>query len=293
MSDTISASLVKTLRDRTSAGMMECKRALTETKGDIEAAVELLRKSGQAKADKKTAVAAEGVILGLISPDKKQGLLIEVNCQTDFVARDNSFLKFAQSVAEKALESKTSDPESLLTQKLTPTETIDEARRALVATIGENIQIRRLSYIQAKNALTVYSHNGRIGSIVDIEGGDEDLGKDIAMHIVASQPLVVNPSEISQDLINKEKEIFSAQAAASGKPANIIEKMVEGRIQKFLGEVSLLGQPFVKNPDETVGKLLEKSHAKVNSFVRYAVGEGIEKKEENFAEEVMAQVRGS
>jgi len=293
MSVTISAALVKTLRDRTSCGMMECKRALEEAQGDIEKAVEILRKSGHAKADKKTGIAAEGIIVGLLSTDKKLGVLIEVNCQTDFVARDHSFLSFAQSVAEKALESKSATVDALLAQKLNSTETIEEARRGLVAKIGENIQIRRLSLLQSKHQLVSYIHNGRIGAMLDLEGGDESLGKDIAMHIVASNPLVVNPSEISQELIDKEKEIFSAQAATSGKPANIIEKMVEGRIKKYLDEISLMGQPFVKNPDETVGKLLENAKAKVTTFVRFAVGEGIEKKVENFAEEVMAQVKGS
>jgi elongation factor Ts len=293
MSVSISAALVKTLRDRTSCGMMECKRALEEAEGDIEKAVEILRKSGHAKADKKTGIAAEGIIIGLLSNDKKQGILIEVNCQTDFVARDHNFLAFAQTVAEKALETKSSQVETLLEQKINATETIEEARRGLIAKIGENIQVRRLSYLQSNQQLISYVHNGRIGAIVDLEGGDDHLGKDIAMHIVASNPLVVNPSDIPQELIDKEKDIFVARAATSGKPENIIEKMVAGSVKKYQDEMSLVGQPFVKNPDETVGKVLENSKAKVNGFVRFAVGEGIEKKVENFAEEVMAQVKGN
>jgi elongation factor Ts len=290
----ISASLVKTLRERTNAGMMECKRALEENSGDIEKAIEAMRKSGQAKADKKVGrITAEGIILALISTDQKHGIILEINCETDFVARDTNFLSFAKSIAEKTLSSKENTIEGILNLRLESGESVDEARRSLVSKIGENIQIRRFIRKDSSHTLTSYVHGGRIGALVEIEGGDANLAKDIAMHIVASNPLVINPTEVSQEIIANEKEIFSAQALSSGKPANIIEKMIEGRIKKFLDEISLMGQPFVKNPDETVGKLLENNKAKVYSFVRFAVGEGVEKKTENFAEEVMAQVRGS
>jgi elongation factor Ts len=290
----ISAALVKELRERTSAGMMECKRALEESQGDIEKAIKTMREKGLAKAEKRAGhIAAEGIIVSLISADKKHGILMEINSETDFVARADDFIHFAQSAAKKMLSEKSANLETALTLKLDSGETIEETRRALLSKLGENIQIRRFVNISSNHQLVSYVHGNRIGALVDIEGGDEVLGKDIAMHIVASHPLVVSPKDVPEDLIQKEKDIFSAQAANSGKPANIIEKMVHGRIQKFLDEVSLLGQPFVKNPDETIGKLLDQHKAKIYSFTRYAVGEGIEKKVTDFAQEVMAQVRGS
>lgn len=290
----ISASLVKELRERTGAGMMECKRALVENKGDIEAAIDAMRKSGQAKADKKAGrTTAEGIVIALVSNDKKDAILLEVNCETDFVARDSNFIQFAQTTAQKALSSHASTLESVLNLKLENGETVDEARHALVAKIGENIQVRRYVYKKSSHQLMSYVHGNRIAALVDIEGGNNDLGKDIAMQVIASNPSVVKPSDVPQDIIEKEKEIFSAQAKSSGKPENIIQKMTEGRINKFLDEISLIGQPFIKNPDETVGKLLANAKANVHGFVRMAVGEGIEKEKSNFAEEVMAQVKGS
>lgn len=291
---TISAALVKELRERTSAGMMECKRALEENGGDIEKAIQHMREKGLAKADKKAdRVAAEGIIVALVSSDKKHGLLMEVNCETDFVARADDFIHFAKASAAKMLSEKADNLETAVNLKLDSGETIEETRRALVSKLGENIQIRRHVTKNSKHQLISYVHSHRIGALVEMEGGDEVLGKDIAMHIVATHPLVIHPQEVSKEVIQKEKDIFSAQASQSGKPANIIEKMIEGRIKKFLDEVSLLGQPFVKNPDESVGKLLEQHKAKVLSFTRYAVGEGIEKKTTDFAKEVMDQVRGN
>lgn len=290
----ISAALVKELRERTSAGMMECKRALVESNGNIEEAIKSMREKGQAKADKKAdRIAAEGIIVALISPDQKQGLLMEINCETDFVGRDAHFVNFAQAAAEKILSAKIHTLDDALNLKLDSGETIDETRRELVSKLGENIQIRRFVNKTSKHQLISYVHGGRIGALVELEGGDVNLGKDIAMHIVASNPLVVNPQDVSEEIILAEKEIFSAQALASGKPANIVEKMIEGRIKKYVDEISLLGQPFVKNPDQSVGDLLNQHKAKVHGFTRYAVGEGIEKKVEDFAEAVMAQVRGS
>jgi elongation factor Ts len=294
MSLPISAALVKELRERTSAGMMECKRALEESGGDIEKAIKTMREKGLAKAEKRAGhIAAEGLITALLSSDKKHGILMEINCETDFVARAEDFISFAQSAAQKILSAQSATVEEALTLTLDAGETIDDARRALVSKLGENIQIRRFVNVSTSHTLVTYIHGNRIGTLVEMEGGNETLGKDIAMHIVASHPLVVSPQDVPQELIQKEKDIFSAQAASSGKPANIIEKMVAGRIQKFLDEVSLQGQPFVKNPDHSAGKLLDDHKAKVFSFTRYAVGEGIEKKVTDFAQEVMAQVRGS
>jgi len=291
---TISAALVKELRERTSAGMMECKRALQENMGDIEKAIKYMREKGQAKADKKAdRIAAEGTIVILISSDQKQGVLMEINCETDFVGRDSHFINFAQAAAQKILSANIHTLEDALNLKLDSGETIDEMRRDLVSKLGENIQIRRFVNKTSKHQLISYVHGGRIGALVELEGGDANLGKDIAMHIVASHPLVINPQDVPQEVIQTEKDIFSAQALASGKPANIVEKMIEGRIKKYVDEISLLGQPFVKNPDQSVGNLLDQHKAKVHSFTRYAVGEGIEKKVEDFAEAVMAQVRGS
>lgn len=290
----ISATLVKELRERTGAGMMECKKALTETQGNIDEAIDFLRKSGQLKADKKTdRVTAEGIIVAQISHDNKHGIMIEINCETDFVARDQNFLNFANEVAKQAIAHKAQDIEALLVLKLPTGETVEEARRALIAKIGENIQVRRYVTLNSTHHVANYVHGGRIGTLVAFEGNQTDLAKDLAMHIVATNPMVVSPEQVPDSVIAKEKEIFSAQALNSGKPANIVEKMVEGRVKKFLEEITLIGQPFVKNSDITVGKLLSDANAKVQSFVRLAVGEGVEKKVEDFAAEVMAQVRGS
>ncbi|MFZ9034642.1 MAG: translation elongation factor Ts [Francisellaceae bacterium] len=285
----VTAQMVKELRERTGAGMMECKKALTATAGDIEKAIEEMRKSGQAKADKKASrTAAEGVIVMAKNADK--AVMVEINSETDFVARDENFKSFADAVVAVACNA--SDLETLLNTKLATGETVDEARKALIAKIGENINVRRIAAVEGANT-GFYSHGGRIGVVVAMEGGDEALAKDIAMHIAASNPLVVAQEDVPADVVSKEKEIFIAQSKESGKPENIIEKMIEGRIRKFLDEQSLLGQAFVKNPEQKVAALLKASNAKVLSFVRFAVGEGIEKEESDFAAEVMSQVKGA
>jgi len=292
---TISAALVKELRERTGAGMMECKAALVEANGDIEAAIEAMRKSGQAKAAKKSGrTAAEGVIMIRIADDGKTGVMVEINCETDFVAKDSNFLSFAEAATATALSSGAQDAESLAAQTLADGSTVDAAREALIAKIGENIQVRRLQRFDgAEGALHSYRHGVRIGVVVELVGGDETLGRDIAMHIAASSPMCVSAEQVPAATLDKEREIFKAQALDSGKPEAIIEKMIEGRVRKFFEEVTLLGQPFVKNPDQTVAQLLKQAGAEVRRFTPLEVGEGIEKKVENFAEEVMAQVRGS
>jgi len=292
----ITASLVKELRDRTGAGMMECKKALTETDGDIEAAIELMRKSGQAKAAKKAGrIAAEGLIVIKLSDDSKKAAMVEVNCETDFVAKDDNFSSFAAAVGERVLDSDVADVESLLKQPLHAGEdtTIEMAREALVAKLGENMTVRRFVRVESSGTIGAYLHGTRIGVMVDLEGGDAELAKDIAMHVAATNPICVSAEDVPADRVEKEREIFRAQAAESGKPAEIVEKIVDGRIRKFFEEVTLTGQPFVKDPDISVGKLADKAGAKVAGFHRFEVGEGIEKKQEDFAAEVMAQARGS
>jgi elongation factor Ts len=291
----ISAAMVKELRERTGAGMMECKKALVEAAGDIEAAIEAMRKSGQAKAAKKAGrIAAEGVVMVEIAEGAKRGVMVEINCETDFVAKDENFAGFAAAVASTALAGDAPNPASLADSPLAtdPATTVNAAREALIAKIGENVQVRRLIRFDAQGTLYSYRHGVRIGVVVDMVGGNETLGRDIAMHIAASNPLCVGAADVPAETLDKEREIFRAQALDSGKPANIVEKMVDGRIRKFLEEVTLLGQPFVKDPDQTVEKLLKASGAEVRRFARVEVGEGIEKRNENFAEEVMAQVRG-
>jgi len=290
----ITASQVKELRQRTGAGMMECKKALVETDGDIEAAIEQMRKSGMAKADKKAdRVAAEGAIIIQLDMDRKNAAILEVNSETDFVSGGDDFKDFANGVCANVLKNKPADLDALAESTLESGETIDDARRALIAKIGEKISVRRFTNITTSGYLGVYLHGSGIGVVVDMEGGSEDLAKDIAMHVAASKPVCVSADQVDPALLEKEREIFSAQAKESGKPDNIIEKMIEGRVNKYLKEITLVGQPFVKDPDTTVEKLLKAANAKVISFQRYEVGEGIEKKEENFAEEVMAQVQGS
>ena len=292
----ISAAQVKELRQRTGCGMMECKNALVEAGGDMEAAAEALRKSGLAKADKKAGrVAAEGVVVVEITDDAKTAVMVEVNSETDFVAKKDEFQNFARAVAERVMNDAPADLPALLAMPLADNgASIEEARRGLVATIGENINVRRFVRREAgAGSLSSYLHGGRIGVLVEVQGGDAELARDIAMHIAASRPVCVDESGVPQEMLDKEKEIFAAQAATSGKPADIIEKMVSGRIRKFLAEVTLLGQPFVKDPDQSVEKLLKASGAKVHGFDRMELGEGVEKKTENFAEEVMAQVQGS
>jgi len=292
----ITAAMVKELRERTGAGMMECKKALVEADGDIEAAIEAMRKSGQAKAAKKSGrIAAEGVVMIEIAPGAKQGVLVEINCETDFVAKDENFGTFAAAVARTALAPEASDAEVLAQMPLAgdPATTVNGAREALIAKIGENVQVRRLvRFDQVDGSLYSYRHGVRIGVVVDLVGGNETLGRDIAMHIAASNPLCVSADQVPAETLEKEREIFRAQALDSGKPANIVDKMIEGRVRKFLEEVTLLGQAFVKDPEITVEKLLKQAGAEVRRFARIEVGEGIEKRTENFAEEVMAQVRG-
>ncbi len=291
----ITAAMVKELRERTGAGMMECKKALVETDGDIDVAIEQMRKAGMAKADKKAGrTAAEGLVSIKISDDGKTAAIVEVNCETDFVTKGDDFKNFVEAVASRALEKQPADLDALLATSISDDDdtSIEDARKALIAKIGENTNVRRLQIIKAEGKISSYMHGVRIGVVVDLVGGDETLGKDIAMHIAASRPVCVSEEQVAPEIIEKEKEIFSAQAAESGKPADIIEKMVTGRIKKFLKEVTLLGQPFVKDPDLTIEKLLDKAGASVKSFVRYEVGEGIEKKQENFADEVKAQMKG-
>lgn len=293
----ISASLVKELRERTGSGMMECKKALVETNGDIEAAVELMRKAGLAKADKKAGrIAAEGIIALAISADGHTGVLVEVNSETDFVSRGDDFTGFAANVAQRALVGKPASLDELVKLPIEKSggDTIEQTRQQLVAKIGENISVRRFTTLGAPDATVgSYLHGTRIGVLVELKGGNVDVAKDVAMHIAASRPVCVRPEEVSAETVEKEREIYTAQAAESGKPAEIVKKMVEGRVSKYLKEVSLLGQPFVKDPDTTVEQLLKKNNAQVTRFARFEVGEGIEKKVDNFAEEVMAQVRGS
>lgn len=292
----ITAALVKELRERTGAGMMECKKALVEADGNIDTAIEEMRKSGMAKADKKAGrTAAEGLLGIKISDDKKTAAIVEVNCETDFVTKADDFINFVDAVSSRVLEKQPADIESLLAMSISDSDdtSIEDTRKALIAKIGENISVRRFEIISTTGTIASYKHGSRIGVLVNIDGGDESLGKDVAMHIAASNPACVSEADVSVELINKEKEIFTAQAKESGKPEDIIEKMIGGRIKKFLKEITLLGQPFVKDPDQTVEKLLKSADAEVKGFIRYEVGEGIEKKQENFADEVMAQVKGS
>jgi len=290
----ITASMVKELRERTGAGMMECKKALQAANGDMETAITEMRKRGQAKAAKRaTKVAAEGAVLIEISDDKKTGSMIEVNCETDFVARDENFTGFAKVLAQKALASKETEVDALMAQTNDAGETFEHARQELVTKIGENIKLRRIASLESTGIVGSYNHGARIGVLVAISKDNDALAKDVAMHIAASNPQAIDENGVDAELIAKEKEIFAAQAAESGKPADIIEKMVTGRIAKYLKEICLVSQPFVKNPDQTVGALLKESEAEVLAFVRFEVGEGIEKEEVDFAEEVKAQVQGS
>ncbi|PWQ92687.1 translation elongation factor Ts [Leucothrix pacifica] len=292
----ISAAQVKELRERTGAGMMDCKKMLTETNGDMDAAIDLMRKSGAAKADKKAGrTAAEGRVVIVLSDDKKEGAMVEVNSETDFVAKDDNFASFAQAVAAQTLADKPADVAALSELPLDSGESVGEARANLVAKIGENIQVRRFELLSAADdsEICYYQHGEKIGVAVILKGGDDALGKDIAMHIAASRPICVSENEVPAEVLEKEKEILIAQAQDSGKPMEIIEKMIQGRLRKYLAEVTLLGQSFVKNPDQTVADLLKEAGAEVTSFIRYEVGEGIEKVQEDFAAEVMAEVNKS
>ncbi|SET17758.1 translation elongation factor Ts (EF-Ts) [Nitrosomonas marina] len=287
----ISASMVKELRELTGLGMMECKKALTETNGDMKAAEDLLRIKSGAKANKAAGrVAAEGVVSIFIAAGDQSGALVEVNCETDFVAKNEDFIKFANDLAKLVTDKNVTDVQSLSETALSEGETVEATRKALIMKLGENISIRRCVFHTTEGRLASYLHGSKIGVMVDYQGGDETLGKDLAMHIAASKPMCVSKDQVSPEVLAHERQIFVAQAAESGKPDNIIEKMVDGRIAKYLAEITLLGQPFVKDPEQTVEKLLAKKSATVNAFTLFVVGEGIEKKTENFAEEVKAQM---
>jgi elongation factor Ts len=288
----ITADTVKQLRERTGAGMMECKKALVETQGNLDAAAELMRKSGLAKADKKAArVAAEGTVA--VERGSGAAVMVEVNCETDFVARGDEFLEFARAVASTALElTAAADVAALLAQPHGGA-TLDERRRALIAKIGENISVRRFVRVASPGALGSYIHGGRIGALVALQGGDEALARDLAMHVAAVNPAYIDADDVPPEVLEKERAILTEQTKGEKKPPDIIAKMVEGRLRKYLAELTLLGQPFVKDPDTSVEKLLKKSGAKVLKFVRYEVGEGIEKKQDDFVGEVMAQVKAT
>lgn len=281
----ITAAMVKELRERTSAGMMECKKALVEANADIEEAVVILRKRGVAKAAKRAGkTAAEGIIVTHVAADGKSAYIAEINCETDFVARDENFQAFAAMVAEKGLAAQSNDFDKL--------DGVEEARQQLVHKLGENIQLRRAYFMTASGAVYAYNHGSRIGVLIGMDVANETLGKDIAMHIAALNPLAIDESNLDKSLLAKERDIASDQARQSGKPENIIEKMVEGRIAKYIKEVCLIDQPFVKDNDQTIAALLKKANAAVTDFVRFEAGEGIEKEVVDFAEEVRAQVKG-
>ncbi|MFO1407182.1 MAG: translation elongation factor Ts [Steroidobacteraceae bacterium] len=294
----VTAEAVKSLRERTGAGMMECKKALVEAGGDLEAAAEAMRKSGLAKADKKAGrVAAEGVVAVEKAADGRAVALVEVNSETDFVAREKDFQSFAAAVARVALETRPADLDALNAAKLPDGRTVDEARRALIARIGENIGVRRFEVVTGSATVATYLHGSRIGSVVVLEGGDGELGHDLAMHVAAINPQYLSAAEVPAEQVEKEREIIVAQAAADpklqGKPKEVLVKASEGKLRKFLSEITLLGQPFVKDDKQTVEQVLKQAGAKVVRYVRFEVGAGIEKKQENFAAEVMAQVRGA
>jgi elongation factor Ts len=294
----VTAEAVKALRERTGAGMMECKKALVETNGDLEAAAEIMRKSGLAKADKKAGrVAAEGVVVIERSADGRQAAIVEVNSETDFVAREKDFQGFAADVAKVALAAQPADLDTLLAAKLPSGKSVEETRRELIARIGENIGVRRFELVKSDAPLATYSHGTRIGVVLALVGGADALGHDLAMHIAALNPPYLSADDVPAEQVAKEKDIFVAQVAqdpkAAGKPADIVAKMVDGKVRKYLGEITLLGQPFVKDDKQSVEQVLKKASAKVARFVRFEVGLGLEKKQENFAEEVAAAVRGA
>jgi len=289
----ITASLVKELRERTGAGMMDCKKALVEVDGDLEQAADLLRKAGQAKADKKASrVAAEGLVLVKSDGSAGRHVVLEINSETDFVAKDENFVAFADTVAEAALAGSPASVEDLLAVDVEG-QTLEVRRQELVAKVGENISVRRFAVVASEQPVGAYSHMGRIGVLVELEGGDEALARDLAMQVAATSPRFVTPDDMPQDELGKEREILVAQALQEGKPEEIVQKMVEGRLRKHLDEVTLTGQPFVKDPDKRVRDLLAESKAAVLRFLRYEVGEGIEKKEDDFVQEVMAQASQS
>lgn len=288
----ITALMVKELRERTGAGMMECKKALVETDGDLDAAAEVLRKSGQAKADKKASrVAADGRVV--IAADGNKAVIVEVNSETDFVAKDENFVAFAEAVTAAALTSATTDIEAFAAETLADGRSVEQARTELIAKVGEKISVRRFEVISSDSVIASYTHGARIGAVVALDGGDESLARDVAMHVAAMNPQYVGEADVPAEMLQREHRIETEKAQSSGKPPEIIEKMVTGRVNKFLKEITLLGQPFVKDDSVTVGKLLAAANATVSACVRFEVGEGIEKKEDNFVAEVMAQVKGA
>jgi elongation factor Ts len=285
----VTASLVKELRERTGSGMMECKKALVECNGDIEAAAELMRMSGAAKADKKSSrVTADGAVM--VRVEGSTAVILEINSETDFVAKDSNFQSFADGVVKVILANKPASVEVISGLSISDSQTVEEARQALISKVGENIQIRRFEIIESALGVASYSHGSRIGVLVESDV-DDGMARDIAMHIAAVNPQYVDESAVPAEFVEKEKAILIAQAQDSGKPAEIIEKMIQGRLNKFLAEVTLLGQPFVKDQDQTVGKLLSNAGSSITRFVRYEVGEGIEKKVEDFAAEVASQLK--
>ncbi len=293
----VTAEAVKLLRERTGAGMMECKKALVETNGDLDAAAELMRKAGLAKADKKAArVAAEGVIVIERSADGKRAAIAEINCETDFVAREQDFQAFATNVAKLALEHRPASLDALMALSLPNGSSVEETRRVLIAKIGENVGVRRFASLEAPAVIGSYLHGTRIGALVAMKSGDEAVAKDIAMHVAAINPARVSAAEVPADDVEKERSIFVEQAKSdpktAGKPQEIVDKIVDGKVRKWLGEITLLGQPFVKDDKQTVEQYLKKAGGEVVSILRYEVGAGIEKKQEDFAAEVMKQVRG-
>ncbi len=288
----ITAAMVAQLREMTGMGMMECKKALVETEGDLKKAEELIRVKSGAKASKVAGrTAAEGVVVVATSADGKKGVVAEINCETDFVAKDEGFVAFANSVAAALLDTTVASVEEAANVKMAEGKTIEETRKDVIAKLGENISLRRFQAFSTEGSLASYLHGKKIGVVVDLVGGDNELGKDIAMHIAANKPICVSKDNVPAEKIEEERNIYSQQAAQSGKPADIVAKMVEGRIAKYLAEVTLLGQPFVKNPDLTVEKLLASKNAKVNGFTMFVVGEGIEKKVVDFAAEVAAAAK--
>lgn len=288
----ITASMVKELREVTGLAMMDCKRALVETNGDFKAAEELLRIKSGAKASKAAArVAAEGVVSTFVSADGKTGAMVEVNCETDFMAKNDLFTAFTRDVAQAVSQNNPADVAALAGVNLPNGGSVEDMRKALIMKLGENVSVRRFVRYSTAGKLAAYLHGSKIGVLIDYSGGNETLGKDLAMHIAASKPICVSKDQVSQELLDQERKIYSAQAAESGKPANIIEKMVEGRIAKYLAEVTLLGQPFVKDPDTMVEKLLSAQGAKVNAFQMFVVGEGIEKAVVDYAAEVAAAAK--
>ena len=289
----ISASRVMELRQRTGLGMMECKKALTEANGDLDKAEELLRIRSGAKASKAAGrVAAEGVIGLAVAPDAKHAAMVELNCETDFVAKNDEFRAFANDVAALVLREPATDVDALAQRTLPSGETVDARRIALVQKIGENVALRRFVRLDAQGRIASYVHGTRIGVLVDYSGGDDALGKDLAMHIAATKPIAISRDQVPAGVVDKERSIAAARAAESGKPANIVEKMVEGAVSKFLAEVTLLPQPFVKNDKQTIAELVKGQGAQVHAFVLYVVGEGIEKRKDDFAAEVAAMARG-